>query len=198
MIEDIKRDLLEIYKNKPHRMRHIEGVLQTAIEFGKKFKLDLHKLELAALLHDITKYYPLNEQKEIIKANYSNADYILNNYNDKILHSYSAAFVAKEKYGITDNDVLGAIMHHTIGKANMNMYEKIIFLSDYIEPGRVYESCVKARELAKDNIDLAVYAAIDDSIIFYEKEKVNIPRESYQARAYYKKLLEELIWLKYN
>ena len=156
MIEDIKRDLLEIYKNKPHRMRHIEGVLQTAIEFGKKFKLDLHKLELAALLHDITKYYPLNEQKEIIKANYSNADYILNNYNDKILHSYSAAFVAKEKYGITDNDVLGAIMHHTIGKANMNMYEKIIFLSDYIEPGRVYESCVKARELAKDNISAEI------------------------------------------
>lgn len=192
MIEVIKKDLQLLYKDKPHRMKHIEGVLQTALKFGKRFNLDLDKLELAALLHDFTKYYPLDEHKDIIKNNYVNADYILNNYNDKILHSYSAAFVAKTKYGITDSEVLGAIMHHTIGKENMNMYEKIIFLSDYIEPGRVYESCIKVRELAEENIDLAVYVAIDDSIIFYEKENVNIPRESYQARTYYKKLLEEI------
>ena len=191
MIKRITKDIEKLYKNKPHRLDHVYGVRDTAIILGKKHNVDLFKLELAALLHDITKYYSLEENIDLIKKEYQNSEEILNEYNHKILHAFSAVYVAEKHYGINDKDVLDSIMSHTIGRPNMSIYEKIIFLSDYIEPGRTYESCVKVREISKRSLDEAVYIAIDDSIVFYEKEKALVPKTSYQARDFYKKLLEE-------
>lgn len=193
MIHEIREDLKRIYRNKPNRLQHINGVVETSLSLGKLYNLDLKKLEIAASLHDITKYYSDEENKNIINKEYDNAAYILENYNHKILHAFSAVHVAKQAYGISDTDILDAIMNHTIGKDNMTMYEKVLFISDYIEPNRTYESCVKVRQIAKDNLDLAVFTAIDDSIRFYEKEHSSIPKESYEARAYYKNLLEEIL-----
>lgn len=192
MMKQIYNDLKIIYKYKPNRLKHIDGVVETALALGRKYNLDLEKLETAALLHDITKYYSPEENIETINSEFKNAEYILKNYNKKILHAFSAVHVAKTVYNITDSDILGSIMNHTIGKPEMSMYEKVIFISDYIEPNRTYESCVKVRKIASDNLDLAVYTAIDDSIRFYERAKSKIPKESYEARTYYKELLEEL------
>ena len=94
-------------------------------------------------------------------------------------------------YNITDDDILNSILNHTIGKEAMTIYEKIIFISDYIEPNRVYESCIKVRKLAFESLDLAVYTAIDDSIKFYEKNGGQVPESAYRARKYYKKVIGE-------
>ena len=196
MIEKIKKELELLYQEKPHRLAHVYGVRDTALTFGKQYNLDLHKLELSSLLHDMTKYYTHEENVAIIKENYDNADEILQGFNPQILHAFSAKIHAEKQYGIQDVDVLNPIQHHTVGKPNMTMYEKVIFISDYIEPNRTYESCAKVRKIAQENIDLAVYTAIDDSIKFYEKEKDNIPQIAYQARTYYKKVLEEQQWTK--
>ena len=98
---------------------------------------------------------------------------------------------AKE-YTISDSVKIRIGIQNVVTSKGLHTEQLIVLLNTKILGSRYFEG------FTKDNIDLAVYAAIDDSIIFYEKEKVNIPRESYQARAYYKKLLEELIWLKYN
>ena len=192
MINDvILNDLLVDLKNKPNRLNHILGVRDTAIEFGKKFNLDLEVLETAALLHDITKYYTLNENKEIINRYFEETERIYKNYNEKILHAFSAYVIAKEKYNVKSGEVLNSILNHTIGRANMSIYEKVIFISDYIEPNRTYESCIKVREIAKTNLDIAVFTAIDDSIKFYEKQGGVIPLIAYEARHFYRKSLEE-------
>ena len=41
-----------------------------------------------------------------------------------------------KKYGVTDPDILNAILNHTTGRPDMSLLEKIVWLSDYIEPGR--------------------------------------------------------------
>ena len=46
------------------------------------------------------------------------------------------AMLAKVKYDIDDEEVLGAIRWHTTGKPNMNLLEKIVYVADYIEPRR--------------------------------------------------------------
>ena len=78
----------------------------------------------------------------------------------------------------------------------MNLYEQILFVSDYIEPNRTYESCVRVRKIAETSLDLATFTAIDDSIKFYEARDGLIPKTAYQAREYYKQLLEETKWKK--
>ena len=190
MIEQIKTDLEVLYQLKPRRLKHIYGVRDKALELGKRFSLDLDKLECASLLHDITKYYTNEENKALIKEHYSNSEEILKEYNEQILHAFSARIIAKVTYGITDNDILDSIESHTVGKPHMSMYEKVIFISDYTEINRKYDSCVRVREILKENIDLAVFTAIDDSIRFYEELNDMIPKTAYEARDYYKELLE--------
>ena len=53
--------------------------------------------------------------------------------------------------------IFRAIFNHTTGCADMDVFEKIIFLADYIEPLRTHESCTRLREkyleLVKDKVD---------------------------------------------
>ncbi|MCF7927098.1 MAG: bis(5'-nucleosyl)-tetraphosphatase (symmetrical) YqeK [Candidatus Izimaplasma sp.] len=191
MKEQIIQDLKELYQDKPDRLGHIFGVLEQAKKLGKKYDLDIKKIELIALLHDYTKYYSKKQNEKIIKEHYDNANYILKNYNENILHAFSAPIVIQEKYGITDDEILQAIMHHTVGKPNMSLLEKVIFISDYTEPNRSYESCKEVREILKESIDKAVYTAINDSINLFEEKNHHIPKIAYEARDYYKRKLED-------
>jgi len=191
MTEQIIQDILEIYAEKPHRLQHVIGVRDTAIKLGNIHNCDIKKLEIAALLHDITKYYTYSEHVKLIKEYYPNSEEILQEYNEHIVHAFSAVVVAKNVYKITDNMILDAIMSHTIGRPNMTIYEEIIFVSDYIEPNRTYESCVKVRNIAFKSLTKATYTAIDDSIKYYETHGGKIPNTAYQAREYYKQKLEE-------
>lgn len=190
IIDRIMDDLLIEFKDKPHRIKHVLGVRDTALAFGKKYQLDLEILEVAALLHDITKYYTVEENKKIINTHFEETERIYKNYNEKILHAFSAYALAKEKYNIRNGEVLNSILNHTIGRPGMSIYEKIIFISDYTEPNRTYESCIKVRNISKVNIDEAVFTAIDDSIKFYEALGELIPLVAYEARHFYRKLLE--------
>jgi predicted HD superfamily hydrolase involved in NAD metabolism len=191
IIEELLNRLNDIYITKPNRLKHVLGVRDTAIKFGKIYNCNLEKLEIAALLHDITKYYTYEENIRVVNEYFSNSDYIIKEYNEHILHAYSAYVIAQVEYGITDTDILNPIMHHTIGKEAMTIYEKIIFVSDYIEPNRIYKSSIKVRKLAEENLDLAVFVAIDDSIKYYEKNGGQVPSSAYHARKYYNELLEE-------
>lgn len=192
MINDIiYADLLIELKDKPKRLKHILGVKDTALEFGKEYNLDLEVLETAALLHDITKYYSLSENKKIIDSYFEETSRIYKYYNENILHAFSAYVLAKKKYNVKSGEVLNSILNHTIGRPNMSMYEKVIFISDYIEPNRTYESCLKVREIASASIDKAIFTAIDDSIKFYEAQSGLIPLIAYEARQFYRRLLEE-------
>ena len=191
MIKEIQLKLEKLYVNKKHRLAHVYGVRDTALELGKKYKLDLELLEKAALLHDIAKYYSHDENIAIIKKYYRNSEEILNEYNPKILHAFSAVYIAKEEFGITHPEILNSIMSHTVGRPEMSIYEKIIFISDYIEPNRTYESCEKVRAIAKESLDKAVYTAIYDSVMFHERMNAVIPRTAYQAREYYQRVVEE-------
>lgn len=191
MINDLENRLKKLYSGKPHRFAHVIGVRDTAVKLGVQHKVDTSKLEIAALLHDITKYFPFEGNVKLIAKYYENSEEIIKEYNKDILHAFSATVVAQKEYGITDSDVLDAIRCHTVGKPAMSPYEQILFVSDYIEPNRTYESCVKVRKIAETSLDLATFTAIDDSIKYYEARDGVIPKTAYEAREYYRQLLEE-------
>lgn len=191
MMQDILRDLEVLYQHKPHRMAHVLGVRDTALTLGNMHNCDLEKLELAALLHDITKYDSYEQHVQSIRSYYPNAEAIIADFNPNILHAFSAVVVAHNKYHITDPDILDAIEHHTVGAPHMSIYEAIIFISDYIEPNRTYDSCKKVRDIAFKSLNKAIYTAIDDSIVYYETNDGQVPTIAYQARDYYKQRNEE-------
>ncbi len=147
-------------------------------------------ISAAALLHDITKYLTPQEQNKLCKK-YSIPVDEESRENTAVLHSRTAPYIAREEFGINDT-VFGAIFCHTTGKENMNIFEKIIFIADYIEETRTHESCLKAREYfyshaGKDMdlikaLDMTIIMSLDATISYLESTNSGIDSETIKAR----------------
>jgi nicotinate-nucleotide adenylyltransferase len=191
MIKQIEFDLQNRYKHKNHRLQHVYNVVKTTLFYANKFQVDLNKAHIASLLHDITKYESNASHISLIQSSYEKHEEILNGYPPTIWHGFSAAAYAKKTYNINDEDILNAIKHHTVGRPNMNRLEEILFLADYIEPGRTYSSCHVVREVAKTNWHKAIFMAMDFSITYHEEKESFIPKIAYKAREYYRQKWED-------
>ena len=108
------------------------------------------------------------------------------------MHAPLGAYIAKAKYDIEDPEILSAITWHTTGKPEMTLLEKIIFISDYIEPMRnKAEHLPQIRQMAFHDLDMAVYMTLHDTILYLEKEKARLDNQSVVAYNYYKNLIEK-------
>ena len=129
-IEEIQNWLKEnLYEE---RYIHSLGVMEEAVELAQMFNLDVEKAKITGLLHDAAKCFSNEKLLEIIHSHIPEVhDCELLNY--KTLHAPVSAYLAKEKFGINDREILDAIRWHTLGRCNMSVFEKIIFLADKIE-----------------------------------------------------------------
>ena len=138
------------------RFIHSVSVAVTAANLASIYNVDVEKARLAGLLHDITKNVKYEEQLNILDSH--GYKLTMEDMNTKsILHGYTAAYISRDKYNI-DQDVFRAIFTHTMGEPGMSDLQKIIFVSDYIEPFRDgIEDIENIRKIAYQNLDLAVY-----------------------------------------
>ena len=63
-------------------------------------------------------------------------DFRLLSFHHELWHGPVGAIIARNEFGIEDEDILNAIRFHTTGRAGMSTLEKLIYVSDMIEPGR--------------------------------------------------------------
>lgn len=151
---EINDEMLNALRNKvsqnmsPFRLEHTLGVEKMAIKLGEIYSPEsLSRLRAAALLHDITKELSISEHTEIYRA------HSLEPTREELnapatLHSVTAALIITEKYApFADEDVVNAVRYHTVGRENMTIIEKIIYLADYIDETRKYEDCIALREM---------------------------------------------------
>ena len=135
---------------KPKRFVHAKGVRDTAIALAEKWGEDPVDAGRAGMLHDVTKALDGPLQLTLCSA-YGKMLDDFSMENPKTLHAYTGAIVAKEIFGENDR-VVDAIRSHTTGKPNMNLLETIIYVADYMEPGRDFPGVEKLRELAFTDI----------------------------------------------
>lgn len=130
---DEKTILKWLEKNlSPNRLEHSIGCAECAIDLAKKFGQDEKKAYVAGLLHDCAKCFTEEELLDIIKTHIPDVDeHELS--NSKTLHAPASAHIAKKEFGIENEEIISAIRWHTLGKVDMNDFEKIIFLADKIE-----------------------------------------------------------------
>lgn len=114
------------------RYIHTLGTADCAKELANRYGMDEDKAYTAGLLHDCAKCFTTEKLLEIIKNNLEVEESEMLNY--KTLHAPVSAYIAEKEFGVTDNDILSAIRWHTLGKLDMNEFEKVIFLADKIEP----------------------------------------------------------------
>jgi predicted HD superfamily hydrolase involved in NAD metabolism len=142
----LKERIIGDLKLSEERFQHTMGVAKCAKELVQRHfpALSADKMEIAALLHDFTKEYTLEEQKELCKK-YN--IYISPDEADvpKLYHAKTAAAIAKYVYGV-DKETESAIYYHTTGRAGMTDAEAVIYFADYIEENRTDNACVEVRE----------------------------------------------------
>lgn len=160
-----------------HRYVHTLGVAETAVKLAKQYGADEKKAELAAIFHDYAKFRPKDEMKEIIVTHGLPKDLL--DYNSELWHAPAGAYLVKQEAGITDQDILDAIRYHTSGRPGMTKLEKIIYLADYIEPGRHFPGVDEVRELAKSNLDEALIKAVQNTILFLMKKNQPVYPETF-------------------
>lgn len=142
--EDVRRFMSE------KRYRHTLGVERAVAKMLPYFEseIDPFYLSAAALLHDITKELSETEQREIVAKMEMKLSKSQQN-SPAILHSYTAEDRIRKEFSFfaKSDALIRAIRAHTTGEADMSLFDKLLFVADYIEEGREYPKCVCAREL---------------------------------------------------
>ncbi len=164
------------------RLSHVVSVAKTAYEICQILNLsykETRKTVTASYLHDITKEKTKSEHFQICERN----GIVLSDDDkraDEVLHQITGAPYARELLkGAVCPTVYGAISRHCTGEAGMSIYEKIVFLADYIEPKRKNEHCRALNHFffnecydgnMQKHLDKAVLMAYDNTISFLSKK----------------------------
>ena len=144
------------------RRPHILGVEQEAVKLARHWGADQELARRAGILHDCTKYLPLEEHLALCRGAGIQLDE-LEAGSEKLLHSKSGAAVARQVYGQSD-EVYWAIYWHTTGRADMTLLEKIIYLADYMEPNRDFPEVEELRRLCYTDLDGALEMGLRMSV----------------------------------
>lgn len=169
-IESLRKDVKRALKSDKMRFRHTIGVSDTSACLASRYGVDMQKAYISGLLHDCAKCVP--DEQKITECEQNNIEITKSEYESPyLLHSKLGAFYADVKYGIKDEDILGAIKWHTTGHPDMTMLEKIVFVADYIEPYRNKAANLDTiRYLAFTDIDKAVLQILNDTINYLNKK----------------------------
>lgn len=204
IISDIQLNLLresvrEYMSN--YRYNHTLGVEEAVIFLGEIFLPNrLSELRAAALLHDIAKECSYEEQLELLQ---SMPEHMTeeNIHTKPALHSLAAIPLIFRKFSeFATEDVISAVSKHTLGSSSMSLFDKLIFIADYIELGRTHSACILTSDFIRNNIskDKSLFEnekILNEGILMsinFTLESLNKKNENIHSSIYeFKKLLEE-------
>lgn len=166
------REIREKLKNhlSPKRYEHSIGVEYTAAALAMCYGKDMIQAQLAGILHDCAKNIPHEELIKLCKKAGIELDQE-QLHSPQILHAVYGPYMAKKEFGIEDEEVLSAIRWHTTGGSDMSVLDQIIYVADYIEPGRKYiEGMDEIRKTAFRDLPLSVYKITQNTIDYLQKK----------------------------
>lgn len=170
---------------KKSRFRHTLLVAGTAACLAMRYGADMNSAYLAGLLHDCAKN--LEDERMLKTAKKYKLELTdFERANPFILHGPVGACISRAEFEITDEDILNAIRNHTTGRAGMSLLEKIIFIADYIEPGRdAADNLALIRKMAFEDIDVCLKKILEDTLIYLNSTGKPVDDKTEITAAYY-------------
>lgn len=164
------------------RFEHVKRVEQTAIELAQENNVDVEKASVAGLVHDYAKQRSDEDFKHAIIQYDLDPDLL--NWGNAIWHGVVGAELIKVELGIYDEDILNAVRYHTTGNTYMTSLAQIVFMADYIEPGRNFPGVEVARRLTHHSLQDGVVYQIASTLSYLVQRQAKIyPKtiETYNA-----------------
>lgn len=168
------------------RYQHTLGVAYTAASLAMAYGLNCHTAYLAGLLHDNAKGISTEKKLSLckkfkIEINDSESA------NPDLLHAKLGAYYAEHKYEIKDKAILQAITCHTTGKPAMTSLEKILYIADYIEPGRKpLQDIDLIRQIAFSDLDRCMELILRNTLHYLEQKGAVLDPMTLETYEYYK------------
>jgi len=163
---------------------HVERVAAEADRLAVGFKeLDRERVGLAAWGHDIAR--ALSPQELLAGARGFGLE--VNPVEEEapiLLHGPVGAEILRQEHGIDDPQVLAAARFHSTGRAGMSLLERVIFVADKIEPGKVRAkpALARVRELADRDLDAAILEYLDQMLTMAREEGWPLHPQAVAAR----------------
>ena len=180
----------------PKRYEHTLSVAYTAANLAAVHGVDTEKALIAGILHDCAKCLSHKKQLSLCTKNHVQLSELEEAENSPLLHAKAGSVLAREAYGITDEDILRAISYHTTGRPQMSPLEKIIYIADYIEPGRRHvkrtaaesdnDRLTQIRRMAYRDLDEALCCILGDSLDYLRAKGGRVDSMTQKTYEYYK------------
>ena len=182
------------HKLELRRYEHSLGVAYTACSLfmahGHDTPEELSRAYTAGLLHDCAKCLTDEERDKYIRR-YGVELSRTEKENPYLIHAKLGAVLAKEKYGVTDPEILSSIRWHTTGCADMTFLEAVIFSADFIEPNRKPLIILpEVRTLIYTDLDRAVCRILEQTIVHLNNKGMAIEEHTLEACDFYKKKIK--------
>lgn len=148
------------------RYQHTLRVRDTARELCELLGYNSKKAELAALVHDYAKCMKKEDLQQKIK------DCLppdLLNYHHELWHGPVGSILIQDDFNITDEDIVNSVKYHTTGREGMSTLEKIVFVSDYIEPARDFPLLDEVRVVVKEDLTKAAFLVSRNTLSYLIK-----------------------------
>ena len=168
------------------RYEHTLAVAYTAACLASVHGGDITKALRAGLLHDCAKCIAPDRQLALCEKYHITISEV-ERRNPFLLHGKLGARLAQEIYQERDEDVLNAVRNHTTGRPEMSLLEKIIFVADYMEPGRNKASGLpEIRRLSFTDLDSAMVQILQDTLVYLKNTGQEIDPATQETLNYYK------------
>lgn len=166
------------------RMKHMYGVAYEAMRLADKWGESAESAYIAGMVHDCAKELGNDETFKLLREF---GFEITEEFRacPPLLHAPLGAYIAERDFGIDDRDILNAVRYHTTGRPNMSLLEKIIYVSDFIEPSRSFRDVELVRGIAYEELDAAVLCEAEMIIVFNFVKGKYIHTDSLRTRNAY-------------
>lgn len=153
---------------RPNRYLHVKLVAQGAVELAKIYGANTEAMALAAILHDAAKCMSNSELVAYCLKNKIKVPQLedICKYSPALLHADVSADLAKKLFKVKKKVILDAIKYHTLGRMNMTLEEKILFVADMCSKDRRYSEARKVYQEAQKSLEEGMKEALRVKLLF--------------------------------
>ncbi len=184
-INELRRIMEQELSSK--RYLHTLGVSYTAACLAMAHGADMESAMTAGLLHDCAKPLKGEEQIALCEKYQLDISDVERLNPSALLHAKVGAYLAQSRYGVTVPDILNAIKYHTTGRPKMSKLEKILYIADYIEPGRKHVADLEQiRQVAYQDLDATMARILENTLAYLKTTDGQIDTMTEETYQYYK------------
>jgi nicotinate-nucleotide adenylyltransferase len=133
---------------------------------------------LVGIAHDLCKQLCDEEQIRLAKI-YGGEISHVERAKPSLLHGRACAVVLKDRFKITDNEILHAVAYHTEGHKDMGPLAKILYIADKMEVSRVkVDPAARIRILANDTLDRIFIAVLERTVSSIRDRKLELSKNT--------------------